>query len=456
VMLLRIRKILILLVVMLLTLGLTGTAMAEEENSPGIRIDGKLRKVDPPPQILESRTMIPLRFVIEDDALKGQVYWDEGLQKVAMDVRGQYIEFFIGDNKARVDGEVKYFDAPPYIYEGRTYIPLRFLAENLGALVGWKAVEREVIIDFDHRPEVFAYYYYTTGDELKDNLHLFTDIAFRWFQTNAKGELSYEYKDDYENILQMVRNQGVRTHASVVLMGKDPVHRLLSSKNSRAQLIGNLLDEVKKSGYDGVNIDFELMRYQDANLFTSFLEELKTSLGPDKTLSVAVYARTGKETWPTPYQYKRIGKIADRVVVMAYDYSFTTSKPGPVAPLWWVKDTTDYMIKSMPREKILLGMPTYGYNWSPGHKTVTVTAKKLADIKRRYQVEEFFDQKSMSPYYVYYDENGSYHVVWLENEQSLSEKWNVAIENRLGGISFWRIGNGFDDLYKILERNLHQ
>lgn len=448
----RLRHILIMLAVLLLTLGLAGSAMAD--TGPGIRIDGKLHQVDPPPQIVESRTMVPIRFVIEDEALKGQVYWDASLKKVAMDVRGQYIEFFIGDKKARVDGQVKYFDTAPYIYGDRTYIPLRFLAENLGAVVGWKATEREVIIDFNHSPEVFAYYYYTRGAELKDNLHLFTDIAFRWFQTNPKGELSYEYQDDYEKILQMVRKQGIKTHASVVLMGKDPLHRLLSSQQSRALLIGNLLDEVKKNNYDGVNIDFELMDYRDAGLFTSFLQDLKTALGEDKMLSVAVYARTGKESWPTPYQYKKIGQIADRVVVMAYDYSYTTSKPGPVAPLWWVKATTDYMIDSMPREKILLGLPTYGYNWSPGSNAVTVTAKKLAEIESRYEVQKFFDQDSMSPYYIYYDETGRRHEIWMENEQSLNEKWTVALENRLAGISFWRIGNGFDDLYRVLDKNL--
>jgi spore germination protein len=450
---LRLRHILILLVTLLLTLGLATTTLAD--NGPGIRVNGILRQVKPPPQIVAGRTMVPIRFIIEDEALKGKVYWDGNLHKVAMDCKGRYIEFFIGDNKAQVDGQIKYFDTAPYIYRDRTYIPLRFLAETLGALVDWNAEKREVIIDFGQRSEVFAYYYYSNGTELQDNLHLFTDIAFRWFGTNAQGELYYEYQDDYDKILQKVRKQGIRTHASVVLMGKEPLHQLLTNQSSKKLLIGNLLDEVKKNGYDGVNIDFELMGYQDAGRFTSFLRDLKTSLGPDKTLSVAVFARTGKETWPTPYQYREIGQIADRVVVMAYDYSYTTSKPGPVAPLWWVKEVTDYMVKNIPREKILLGMPTYGYNWSPGNPTVTVTAKKLAEIENRYTVQKFFDMASMSPYYIYYDENGDRHEIWLENEQSLNEKWKVATNNRLAGISFWRIGNGFDDLYRVLETNLN-
>jgi spore germination protein len=447
---LRLKKILIVLGTLLFTLLLTGAQMAET-STPVIRIDGKLVESVPPPQIVQGRTMVPIRFVIESEALKGQVYWDQGLRKVAIDVRGQYIEFYIGDVTAKVDGQSKIFDTAPYIYQDRTYIPLRFLAENLGAVVGWKANTREVVIDFDYQPEVFAYYYYSPENELKSNLHLFTDVAFRWFATNEKGELFYEYKDDYDKKLQMVQEKGVRAHASVVLMGKDPLHRLLSSQSSRALLIGNLLDVVKKNNYDGVNIDFELMDYRDANLFTSFLEQLKTSLGPNKTLSVAVFARTGKENWPTPYQYKRIGAIADRVVVMAYDYSYSTSKAGPVAPLWWVQAVTEYMIDSIPREKILLGMPTYGYNWSDGSKAVTVTASKLAEIEKKYEVQKYFDQASMSPYCIYYDENGQRHEIWMENQQSLAAKWNIVVANRLGGMSFWRIGTGFNEIYQVIQ-----
>ena len=113
-------------------------------------------------------------------------------------------------------------------------------------------------------------------------------------------------------------------------MGSDVLHTLLSSKSNRTRLINGLVQEVKKSGYDGVNIDFELMAASDAGNFTAFLRELKQALGAEKELSVAVFGRTGKEKWPTPYQYDKIGQIADSVVVMAYDYHYTTSAPEPL------------------------------------------------------------------------------------------------------------------------------
>lgn len=446
--------IVIISLVFLFILGVVYPVNAD--SNPSIRINGELRNFSPSALIENDRTMIPVRFVVEDEAFRGQVYWDGSLHKVAMDCRGKYIEFLIGSSKATVDGKTVYFDSAPFIYQDRTYIPIRFLAENLGAVVGWDSQKRQVNIDFDLKPEVFAYYYYTPRKEMEENIDIFTDIAFRWFATNGKGNLYYEYDDDYQGKLEFARNNGVKTHASVVLMGKEPLHELLSSTKNRAMLIGNLMDKVNKDHYDGVNIDFEFIDYRDASLFTTFLKELKTSMGPDKTLSVAVFARTGKESWPSSYEYKKIGEVADKVVIMAYDYSYTNSAPGPVAPLWWVQNVTAYMLDRIPKEKILLGLPTYGYDWSANGSAFTVTAKKLNIIKGTYPIREHFDTKSMSPYYTYTDKYQNNHQIWLENEKSLEEKLNVVINNQLGGVSFWRIGNGFDDLYRVLERNLNK
>lgn len=446
--------------------------------NPTIKINGELRNYDPPAEIKDNRTMLPLRYVIEDKAFNGEVFWDGLLKKVALNCQGKYIEFFIGSNKAMVDGKAVYFDTVPYIKEGRTYVPLRFLSETLGANVNWNSSKREVNIDFNkpvetkpetkpepqpepqtepektHQTQVFAYYYYKAFDELKQNAHLFTHVSFRWFATNANGDIFYEYQDNFSEILKFTREKGIKAHASVVLMDKNALHNLLSNPKNRARFISNIQYIVKRDGYDGVDIDFEFIDPKDGPYFTQFLKELKAALGKDIPVSVAVFARTVNDKWATPYEYAKIGQIVDKVIVMAYDYNYATSSPGPVAPLWWVEQVAQYMANTIPKEKVLLGMPTYGYDWSSaGGKAATVTASKLAATKQKYKLTEHFDEKSMSPYYTYYDNNGKYHQIWMENEKSLSEKLKVANKYGLGGISFWRIGNGFTDLYNLLEKS---
>ncbi len=450
------KAILVLITCLFMFVGTAGITQAEW--SPGVRIDGELKTFNPPCQIVNGRTMVPLRFVIEDKALQGSVGWD-GASQVAVSCRGKNFEFKIGSPKVVIDGTTYTMDVAPYIYQNRTYLPLRFLAEKLGGTVTWNNALGQVNIYFNKsaqsEPAVFAYYYSGGFPELQANASLFSDVALRWFETDADGDLFYEYKDNYQQVLNFLNQNNIKKHASVVFMDKAGLHTLLSSPAKRSNLIDQLCTEVKNSNYDGVNIDFEFIAAGDSGYFTTFLRELKNRLGADKELSVAVFARTSSDNWATGYDYRGIGEIADRIVVMTYDYCYPASAAGPVAPLWWVNDVVDYMLGNaqIPPAKVLLGVATYGYNWGGGQNGTTVTLDKLNQLKNTYRVTEHFDTKSMSPYYTYTDGNGVYHEIWLENERSLEEKWKVAVNNQLGGITFWRIGNGFDDLYDVLENH---
>ncbi|HWP96799.1 MAG TPA: glycosyl hydrolase family 18 protein [Syntrophomonadaceae bacterium] len=414
-----------------------------------IKINGTTTTLNPPAFISDGRTLVPVRFIVESSALQGQVYWDESQQKVAMDCRGHYIELFIGRTQAKVDGRALTLDVAPTTWRDRTYIPLRFLVENLGGQINWNDNTGAININFGAAPRVFAYYYYSPMAEMQANSKLFSDIAFRWFETNGSGDLAYEYKDDYTAKIQWAHQQGIAAHASVMLMDKNELHQLLASSTNRWHLIQQLVSTASKSNYDGVNIDFEFIPSKDSAYFTQFLRDLKDSLG-EKTLSVAVLARTGNENWSIGTDYKAVGEIADLVIIMAYDYSYVDTAPGPVAPLWWVQQVSQYTVSKIPREKILLGLATYGYDWSGSGNGKTVTSATLKQIQKTYKVQEHFDQKSMSPYYTYYDNQGRYHQIWMENQQSLTAKWNLCVDQSLGGIAFWRIGTGFTDLYKLL------
>lgn len=421
--------------------------------SPAVRIDGQLRSYNPPCQIVDGRTMIPIRYVIEDPALQGTVSWQAETRKVSIVCRGKTFAFTIGSRTVIVNGQQVSLDAAPYIYQNRTYIPLRFLSEQLQAQVTWNSVKREVGINFNHQTEVFAYYY-RSFPELQENAALFTDVALRWFETNENGDLFYEYQDDYAKIIQFVHSNGIKAHASVVFMDRAGMHALLSDPLKRSHLVDQLVQQVSQNGYDGVNIDFEFLGTADRDNFTAFLQELKNRLGPGKQLSVAVFACTKAESWLAGYDYAAIGSITDRVVIMAYDYSYKTSAAGPVAPLWWVKAVVNYTGTIIPAEKLLLGLPTYGYDWGDGLTTTTVTASRLNTLKEQYQLAAHFDNASMSPYYTYIDRNGISHQVWLENKISLEAKLTLALDNQLAGVSFWRIGNGFTELYQLLEEKL--
>ena len=97
------------------------------------------------------RTVIPIRAIVE--ALGGTIEWDGTARKVTIHFNGTVIELWIDNPKAKVNGNAKWIDdnnhnVKPIIKNGRTMLPLRFVAEALGCAVDWDAATRTITITY--------------------------------------------------------------------------------------------------------------------------------------------------------------------------------------------------------------------------------------------------------------------------------------------------------------------
>ncbi|HWQ21331.1 MAG TPA: stalk domain-containing protein [Clostridia bacterium] len=113
--------------------------------SSTMSVDGLRTTLDTPPIIVEGRTLLPIRAVIE--ALEGNVSWDPAARKATVALGTHTVEIWIGSRQARVDGGYVTLDVAAMIVNSRTLLPLRFVAENLGCLVTWDPVGRTVTIE---------------------------------------------------------------------------------------------------------------------------------------------------------------------------------------------------------------------------------------------------------------------------------------------------------------------
>jgi len=118
-------------------------------NSKIMAINEINKELDVPPQIIEGRTYLPIRWVAEP--LGATVLWDGIEKKVTVQLKDVVIELWVGRNLARVNGNYKFIDPDnpkvvPLIIEGRTMLPIRFVAENLGCKVNWNPLTRTVAI----------------------------------------------------------------------------------------------------------------------------------------------------------------------------------------------------------------------------------------------------------------------------------------------------------------------
>lgn len=108
------------------------------------RLFGKTVENDAAPKIVNGRTMVPIRFVAE--AIGATVGWDEVQRRTMIIKDNLKIAIAAGSANAEVNGETVTLDCEPFVENGRTYLPLRFVSETLGAKVEWKADEQQVII----------------------------------------------------------------------------------------------------------------------------------------------------------------------------------------------------------------------------------------------------------------------------------------------------------------------
>jgi hypothetical protein len=99
------------------------------------------------PMVKGGRTILPIRAVVE--AMGGTIGWVGAENKVTITVKTTVIEMWINNNNVRVNGVAKQLDVPPQIINGRTMIPVRFISENLGSQVGWDDKTKKVTVTYN-------------------------------------------------------------------------------------------------------------------------------------------------------------------------------------------------------------------------------------------------------------------------------------------------------------------
>jgi len=117
---------------------------AEAFSAITVIVNGRVLDMDVPPQVVESRTLVPFRAIME--SLEAQVFWDGSAQAITVVHSSTVIQTAIDNKTAYVNGTAVPLDVAPKIYRGRTMIPLRFIAENIGAKVDWLSETGTVVI----------------------------------------------------------------------------------------------------------------------------------------------------------------------------------------------------------------------------------------------------------------------------------------------------------------------
>ena len=265
-----------------------------------------------------------------------------------------------------------------------------------------------------------------------------TDLCYFSAEINFRGELRGPSKIPGTLALP----SATRTHLVVANISNSAL--LHFCMDPAFPVRAKLLDDISTmaESYNGIQIDFESVHKDDRIFFMSFLQDLKLK-NPGKIISVAIPART-KFISEDPYDYAILSRIADRIIIMAYDEHWSGSEAGPVASITWCSGVASYAVSVIPGDKLVMGIPLYGRSWQNKSYAKSVRYKNAVEMKKNYGRTARTKDKE-SPSFEY--EEAVKVTVYYENISSIMKKVKLYRDNGVQSVAFWRIGQEPKDLW---------
>lgn len=246
---------------------------------------------------------------------------------------------------------------------------------------------------------------------------------------------------------------------------KDLTHEFLEDAILRMSAIKQILTFVDMYQLDGINIDFENMHLKDKAGFVQFIRELTPLLHEKgRIISIDVTFISKSENWSLCYDREALSKIADYIIVMAYDENGTfSSRPGSVSSLPWVEKGIQQILREVPNDKLILGVPFYSRLWKEVNVTngnialssMAVSMNKAEEWIKEQKVEISYDQKSGQNYAEKTIDNATYKI-WLEDEVSMQKRIELMKKYSLAGIGAWKKGFEKDEMWNFIYQELNK
>ena len=297
-----------------------------------------------------------------------------------------------------------------------------------------------------------------------------TEISVFSYGFTEEGELVPPQEPGERRILEMAALQNVVPALVLTPLGPDGhfnnhlVTAAVQDMGVQQRLIRAVWAAVQEKGYRVVNVDFEYVLAEDRQAFADFVRRLRILLNLyGIRVTVALAPKTSDSQPGLLYEgmdYAALGEAANGVFLMTYEWGYTYGVNMPVAPIDQVRRVAEYALTRIPREKIILGIPNYGYDWPLPYVRGTTKAQSIGytDAIRLavdHGVPIHYDETAQSPWFRYW-QYGIQHEVWFEDIRSLKAKFDLMDELGLPGAGYWQLMRLFragwlmaDSRYKI-------
>lgn len=330
-------------------------------------------------------------------------------------------------------------------------------------------------------------------EETSRNLNKLTELSPFSYEVRPNGTLidSFQIEGDafLANWFRALRTTGTKIIPTVAWFDKNGLHKLLSNTKLRRQHEDNIAALVKAQNFDGIDIDYENKKSETKEYFSTFIYGLALRLHPmGKKLTCTIESRMPladrydviPEDTSVANDYPTLNRYCDEVRVMTYDQvridlRLNASKGkdalyAPVADVAWVRKVLDQTVKEIARSKIVLGIPTYGYEYeiapqavpqigqsitqsgvsttykivrSRTYKQAMDLARSVGAVPQRNSAGElsFTYTATSSPFS---NSSSSIRFLSVSDAAAAKDKINLAKEYKLGGVVFFKFDGEAD------------
>ena len=317
----------------------------------------------------------------------------------------------------------------------------------------------------DRRQRVTAWLTSTSSSlDVAFAAHALDEVDCDWYTIGASGTVSA----GPENLalVKTARSHGVQAFATVTnrpssrgSFTSSIARSILGSPAVQRHAVDQLVALALDKGYDGIDIDWELIPASQRARFSAFMATLASALhAKQRLLSVAVFAKTsepGRYDSQKAYDYKALGATVDELKIMTYSYSGPWSAPGPQAPLAWTRAVIDFARTLVPASKIYMGLPWYGFDWHRGGVTA-VQATDAAGLIAAHHFKVAHDPASGEADLSYVDTAGVTHVLWFVDRHALATKLGL-LESAfpgIGGVAIWQLYHEDPGFWPIIAQKM--
>ncbi len=227
----------------------------------------------------------------------------------------------------------------------------------------------------------------------------------------------------------------------------------LNNPDSRARFRHEIGLFLASDHYRGLMIDFESFPKKGQPGYVSLLQELSSDLhAKGMKLYVSVQVRN------EDFDYKAISAAVDGVIIMNYDEHYPGGLPGPVASQDWFMDNLEAAVKEIPKEKLIVAIANYGYDWPvkpktgklpPGEADKTVSVQEAWIGARDSEEDIDFDGDALNPHFSYRDDDNFRHDVWFLDAVTALNEMRAAQTLGIQTFALWRLGAEDRSLWRV-------